>query len=739
MLPTFHTSLFPRFCALVRIGVRRFIPFASPVAARAVVVVCLFCAAEMCAARAELRAQETQRRRSDSLEQVLSALRREWGMVVDTTMVNLLNSVAAEYRTTNPFRALDYCEEAQKHARNLGYKKGIAEAVVNIGNIHEQQGNYERAVQNYLEALKLYEELRDKHRTALTVNSLGIAYSKRGNIRQSLESYEKARVIFTSINDKRGLAQTLGNIASLYSDSGDDRQALAFYRQAIALHREFGDSLRVAFALNGIGITYINIGDYDKALDFFRATESIFQSADVAQSIDRATLGDLYNNFAVAYLSKERYADALANVKRALVIAEASDLRALRQNSYAILSDIYSGMGNYRLALEYSLRDNVLKDSIFSERSDRLLAAAVRGYEIKRKEDSIRTLTKDKQIRDQQLELQDQKLQLQNQQMIFLVVSLIFVVAIVGLLANGYRVKRRSELELQYKNSELASANEEIALKNSHLEELNNEKNEFLGIVAHDLKSPILSIKLLAQLLHDTNVAVQERERFTNTIIASSDQMSRIITNLLNVNAIERGAMTLSITPFNIGVAAYSVYEEYEARAEAKGVPLHFDCATDADCLGDQTAVIQVMDNLVSNALKYSPEGKNVWFRVSGDCAWTREPSAANLWQNGAEGAHAANGKAPLSRRCIRIEVQDEGPGLTADDMSKLFGKFQRLSAKPTSGEQSTGLGLSIVKRMVHAMHGEVWCESSYGKGAAFIVELPQSGDDATESDSADE
>jgi signal transduction histidine kinase len=74
----------------------------------------------------------------------------------------------------------------------------------------------------------------------------------------------------------------------------------------------------------------------------------------------------------------------------------------------------------------------------------------------------------------------------------------------------------------------------------------------------------------------------------------------------------------------------------------------------------------------------------------------------------------------------VRIEVQDEGPGLSDDDKKKLFGKFMRLSAKPTGGEQSTGLGLSIVKKMVTAMNGEVWCESVYGAGATFIVELPQ-------------
>jgi signal transduction histidine kinase len=668
-----------------------------------------------------------QQKRSDSLETVLNAIRREWGTIVDTTIVNLLNNVANEYRTSNPFKALDYCEEAQKYARKLGYKRGIAEAVSNMGNINIQQGNYDRAIEHYLEALKIYEELVEPRHIAFTVNELGNTYSRRGNIRQALENYEKARRIYTEINDTHGLAHTLGNLANLNYNNGNDSIALTFYQKALSLQREFGDSTKsVAPALNGIGLAYLNLGDYDKALEFLYAAERIFS---VSNDVELMVLGDVYNNIALAYLSKRQYKLALQKVHRALEIAQESGLRPLRQNSYAILSDIYRDMGNYQLALDYSQRDNLLKDTIFNEESDKRLAAAVRSYEITRKEDSIRTLTKDKQIQDQQLQLQTQQLQLQNQQLIFLAIGFAMIFVIVGLLANGYRVKRRSEQQLQHKNTELESANQEIALKNQHLEELNNEKNEFLGIVAHDLKSPILSIKLLAQLLHDTNVAQEERIRFTNTIISSSDQLSRIISNLLNVNAIERGGITLDITPFNLSVAAYSVFEEYTPRAEAKNVTLHFESFTDGECLGDHTAVLQVMDNLVSNALKYSPGNKNVWFRIYGEKAWTHRNDTAYALQTGVQ--NATNGfagdlhKYP-TKSCVRIEVQDEGPGLSDDDMKKLFGKFQRLSAKPTSGEQSTGLGLSIVKKMVEAMNGEVWCESAFGQGAVFVVELPQ-------------
>ena len=109
----------------------------------------------------------------------------------------------------------------------------------------------------------------------------------------------------------------------------------------------------------------------------------------------------------------------------------------------------------------------------------------------------------------------------------------------------------------------------------------------------------------------------------------------------------------------------------------------------------DSNLVAHVLENLLSNAIKYSPPGKNIYLRV---------------------------GRMP---EVIQCEVRDEGPGLSADDQGKLFGKFARLSAKPTGGEHATGLGLSIVKRMVQAMNGRVWCESELRIGSTFLVEFP--------------
>ena len=121
-------------------------------------------------------------------------------------------------------------------------------------------------------------------------------------------------------------------------------------------------------------------------------------------------------------------------------------------------------------------------------------------------------------------------------------------------------------------------------------------------------------------------------------------------------------------------------------------------CTRTNTTLVGRNVTVQVLDNLVSNAVKYSPPGRNIFVRLN------------------------------QAAEAIRCQVQDEGPGLSAEDQKKLFGKFARLSAKPTAGEPATGLGLSIVKKMVEAMNGRVWCESEPGQGATFVVEFPVVG-----------
>jgi signal transduction histidine kinase len=229
------------------------------------------------------------------------------------------------------------------------------------------------------------------------------------------------------------------------------------------------------------------------------------------------------------------------------------------------------------------------------------------------------------------------------------------------------------------------------------LREMNDEKNEFMGIVAHDLRSPLGTIGGFAELLlAEPQMPRTEMEDFLRRIRDGATGMAEMVRNLLDANRIERGEMELKLAQTDLATLVASVVETHRPRAAVKNQAIHFDTVSEPlEILTDPNVTVQVIDNLVSNAVKYSPQGKNVFVRLD------RTPEA------------------------VRCEVQDEGPGLSVEDQKKLFGKFSRLSAKPTGGEGSTGLGLSIVKKMVEAMKGKVWCESELGKGAKFVVQLP--------------
>ena len=134
--------------------------------------------------------------------------------------------------------------------------------------------------------------------------------------------------------------------------------------------------------------------------------------------------------------------------------------------------------------------------------------------------------------------------------------------------------------------------------------------------------------------------------------------------------------------------------ESQREKIENKQLEL-IDEIDDTVCILDQGLFRQIAENLLTNAIKFSPEEKRIWVKL-----------------------HKED-------KTIKLEIRDEGPGFTRKDMDKLFGKFQQLSAKPTGGESSTGLGLSIVKKFTDSMKGKVKCDPGEGKGATFFVELP--------------
>jgi signal transduction histidine kinase/ligand-binding sensor domain-containing protein len=257
--------------------------------------------------------------------------------------------------------------------------------------------------------------------------------------------------------------------------------------------------------------------------------------------------------------------------------------------------------------------------------------------------------------------------------------------------------------EIQQKNTKLELQKNEIELKNTILEqnnkdlfELNEEKTYVLEVVSHDLRSPINQIKGIASLfrLTSSNLTDEQKENIVK-IFKATERLTTMISKILNANSIESRKIDLKMELVNVTEVVPTVVESFAQSAKEKNITLHVsNDSRDLYSSLDKHYFIQILENLISNAIKFSEFNKRIFVRIV------------------------------EKNERVLIQVEDEGPGLSADDMKKLFGKFQKLSAKPTGGEQSIGLGLSIVKKYVDAMNGEVSCESSLGKGTTFTIQF---------------
>ncbi|MFT5619413.1 MAG: two-component system sensor histidine kinase/response regulator [Arenicella sp.] len=210
---------------------------------------------------------------------------------------------------------------------------------------------------------------------------------------------------------------------------------------------------------------------------------------------------------------------------------------------------------------------------------------------------------------------------------------------------------------------------------------------------------------LMTIINHTIPQKSEEQNQLIKMVTTATDRLSQMVTGLLDINAIESGNVTMVLEKVELSAILRELEKEFSETAKKKQINLSATKPVLCFANVDKSRIYQVFENLVSNAIKFSPKSGNVSLSLETE-----------------------NGK-------VCFSVRDSGPGLSDEDKSKLFNKFQKLSAQPTDGEHSTGLGLSIVKRFSEAMNGEVWCESEWGNGATFFVEFESLEDEIDQLD----
>jgi signal transduction histidine kinase/ligand-binding sensor domain-containing protein len=272
------------------------------------------------------------------------------------------------------------------------------------------------------------------------------------------------------------------------------------------------------------------------------------------------------------------------------------------------------------------------------------------------------------------------------------------LLGIMLILLIAFLINRRTR-QIKIREKELVQLVEErtqdLMETNSQLAKANEAKGELLNIVAHDLRNRLQIVLGYADLIENDPKCPPSISKRAGQVLRSSSQMAELIDETLESAVIDSGYINLKMERMNISKLANFTVSAHQLIAQKKEQRILVAIEDSRYVMGDRGRLREVIDNLLNNAIKYSPFKKDIRFTLM------------------------------EHEETIRIEVEDEGPGLSTEDLQHIFKKFQRLSARPTGGEASTGLGLSITKGLVELHNGKISVESEFGRGSRFIVELP--------------
>ncbi len=566
--------------------------------------------------------------------------------------------------------ALSLLEKAEGLIQLDEKRNGVAEIYNHIGNVKYYTGQFKNSLEYHLKALAIREETKDIKGQAASLNNIGMIHQRFGEYAVALEYHHRSLQLKQENNLIQSTWASLNNIGEVYQELGEYTEALNFHFKSLEIIQDIKNIRAEWTVITNIGLCYRALGDFENGLDCLMKSFAMVEDTN-----DLHGKAISMNNLGSHFLDQGEIEIAAGYFNSGLKLS-----RKLGNPTCEVVSLLGKGLVN--------LRRNEIKIS---------LAFLKEGLKI---------ATKCKL----------------NPQAFLIHKALSECYETIGLIPEAYHhhklyhaLKQEVHNEdagkklkyLEYR-SKLAQSNKEVEIQRmkstrlvdsmERLRVVMNVKNEFLGIVTHDLKNPLFGIQGLASvIISDFDLMSKEDIiECAHNIRSSSNQMFDLIRNLLEMNSLDSGKITLELVPVSLPELFLKSNSLFFHLAKEKEIVLNFQQPEDElSILADRSALSQVLDNLITNSIKFSTRKTKI------------DVTAARI-----------NDK-------VVIQVQDEGPGMTKDDHKKLFRRFTQLSAKPTGGENSTGLGLNISKQLTELMNGRIWCDSEKGKGCCFFIELP--------------
>ena len=436
--------------------------------------------------------------------------------------------------------------------------------------------------------------------------------------------------------------------------------------------------IREAISLNEIGELYRRMKNDGRALANHRLALKIRQDLN-----DEKGMAESFNNIGFLYYQERRYNEAIANLNSGLAAALKSQSLEQQQKSYDYLSLCYKQLGEFDSALKERERFVVVSDFIQNQKNDQRLLESQSRYVIDTKESQIEALEKERERRERQLTAQKN---LRN----FLISLIGFGLVTVALIFNLYKVKQRA-------NNKLQQINEKVKHQNEQLQALNATKHKFFSIIGHDLKGPLNSLTSFSGLLinHTDSLSKEEIQMLAKDFDKSLKNLLALLNNLLEWSRSQTGNIEFTPESFDISALIKESKGLLCTQAQNKRISILDDSNLSARVTAHRQSLSTVVRNLISNSIKFTPEGGLIKLATK------------------------------QKKDHVVVSIADTGVGMSQEVIDKLFRIDSKHTTKGTADEKGTGLGLILCKDFVEKNGGRLWVESEEGKGSVFYFTVP--------------
>ena len=583
---------------------------------------------------------------------------------------------AAQTRQTNPDKALLIFENALRQAIEAQDEENSASAYFNIAIAYLNLNNYNESLKYFIAASETPYAAKDKKLYAEILRGFGANYFRTYNYKEALRYYSLSEQASIESGNIQNLYHIYMAFGSLFNRLKLIEKTLEYSLKALAIARDMNDKSDIQYSLMSIGACHYQLHNFPEGEKY------LLQSLEY--SSNPFAEANAYHFLSLIFYEKGNKAESKKISERQVDICRQNNYPEFEALAYRSMGDAMISEGNYDSALEYFGKSLALLDRI----GEKLIKFTVKKriietYELKGETEKTTGLYKT--LYDEHVEHLEQ--------------NIMFRIEQINVQQETEKIKGEIEAERET-NKRLKQAIDEVNGLNIKLQNLHEEKNELMSILAHDLKNPLQSIYSAGRLIENYKDNSNMLDELGVNIKGQSERMFSLINRLLDYRAIEEGQVVAKLAPADPRDICSSIIEDFTPIAAEKSIKL--ECSANTEKVLVQTdaeLLYQVLDNLTSNAIKFSPFNKTVYIRCR------------------------------KKDNYFLIEIEDEGPGFTERDKQKLFSSFAKLSAQPTGSEHSTGLGLAIAKKLCDMIGARLSLTSSPGEGAKFTVTLEESTD----------